>query len=229
MPDWEVLNEVFGDDAGPVQVLLVFSETISDDDIQSLQHVAPFSFHPAKIQGDDFEDFFETFCHILGRTSGIPAHADSLLLANFKNERDVRSEGAAFLLKLVSNSNLISAYKMSDADMEEVLEYDRRWTDLCSLLVASEEMQSALKDYIIRKANHPKNYIRNYDEIIKANGFFSYELDGDPFEFDIDSSKIISVEGRCDHLSKMLATILSEERSENVSESAAFLERIKII
>lgn len=229
MPEWEVLSEIFGDEAGPVQVLLVFSDAVSNDDIQSLQHVAPFSFHPGQIYSDEFEDFFRTFCHMFSRTSDISPAPDNLLLVNFKNERHVRSEGAAFLLKLVSNSNLLAAYKMSDADMEEIQEHDRRRNELQSLQNASEKMQRSLRDYAFRKANPPRKYIKNYNEVVETCSFFQYDFDGAPIAFDIDSSMIISVEGRCDHLSKMLTSVLSEERNEILSESAAFLSSLKII
>jgi hypothetical protein len=229
MPDWDVLRQIFGEYAGPLQVLLVFSVAPNRDEVNSLQHVVPFEVDPVQFYSDELHDFMEIFCNLLRVATDIDVQCDNLLVVNFKNERDVRAEGAAFLMRLVSNANLIAAYKMSDADMEEVFEFDRRRENIFSLMSASEEMRAAVETYILRKVNPPKKYMKNYNEIVEMYGRFRYAMYESTIWFDIDPSKIISVDGRCDHFLNLLKTISSDEIAEFDAEVAGFLKSLKIM
>ena len=229
MADWEVLSQIFGDEAGPLQVLLIFSDEVTEDDISALEHNVPFNVELSQINSAELEDFKSTFCQLVKGDSGISVDPDSMLLVEFKNERELRAEGAAFMMKLVSNSNLHAAYKMTNSDIEQVMGYARQFEDVRAFVEASEKMRTVLETYIFRKANLPKNYIRNYKEIIEMHGYFGYELDGNPIAFDIDRTKFISVESSCDQLLNMLISVPKLEFNDIAAQCEAFLEGLKIV
>lgn len=228
MADWDIYRDLFGDEAGPIQALLVFSNEVSEDELETINQHMPFT--PISFQQYDLDDadFCEMFDIILSEICNIAVPAQFMLLVEFHNERDVRDCGARIALQLLTSGKLIGAYKMSAADASQVIELNRKLEAINWLFATSLEFRAAVEEFMFRHANDPKRCIRNYDAIIEEFGFFDYDLAVDGARFDIDRSKVVDYAGPSEVLLQWLHQVPARERSDHLSRIRTFVESLAL-
>jgi hypothetical protein len=228
MADWTIYRDLFGDEAGPVQVLLVLSAEVSEDEMKAINQHMPFRHISFQDYDLDDADFCEMFDIILSDVCEIPVPAQFMFLVEFYNERDIRDCGAKTALQLLTSGKLIGAYKMSAADASEVIELNRKLEEINILFATSLEFVADVEEFMFRSANSPKKFIRNYDAIIEEFGFFDYGLVDQAVHFDVDRSKIVGYAGRCEALLQSLYEVPALERDDCMGKIREFIEGLEL-
>lgn len=228
MADWEICRNLFGNEVGPVQALLVLTEEVSEDELEAINRNFPFT--PISFQHYDLDDadFCEMFDIILSDICEIKVPAQFMLLVEFHNERDVRDCGAKTALQLLTNGKLIGAYKMTVADTSEVIELNRRLEEINRLFAKSHDFVADVEEFMFRFANSPKKYIRNYDAIIEEFGCFDYGLVDQGAHFDTNNNKIVGYAGPCEALLQSLYEVPALERRNCLSKIKEFVEGLEL-
>lgn len=228
MADWAIYRDLFGDEAGPVQALLVLSEDLSKDEMKAINQHMPFRHISFQHYDLDDADFCEMFDIILSDVCEISVPAQFMFLVEFYNERDVRDCGAKIALQLLTNGKLIGAYKMSAADASEIIELDRKLDEIDILLATSLEFIADVEEFMFRHANSPKSCIRNYSAIIEEFGFFDYDLAHHGALLDVDRSKIVDYAGPVEALLHSLYSVPTLVRREHLTKMKEFIESLTL-
>lgn len=223
-----VAQNPFGDDTGPVQVLLVFKDTVSAEDVDALEHNFPFTVDPLQNNNDDMDIFLNCFEDNLRNVFGVNTTVNNMLVAEFANYQALRAEGSGFLMRLVTNGTLVAAYRMNPSDIKELKELDRQLNEAQIIEGLCDEFRHKLSEHLIRKANNPSNYIRNHAQIEEEFGTFDYEMAKETVALDIDSSKTLSYVGPCNELVAALNSAPKQEIAEHLAKMRACIQSLKL-